>query len=111
MSKISKGGAKPSKINLDSVQASHGETIGLLKTIDKDLEDIRSIITCRVCVKPLYEPFTIECGHTFCYSCLVSWFEKNRANKSCPDCRAKVKRKPAPAYLVCSFANVRDYNS
>ena len=79
------------------------ESVGLLNTIDKSLDDMRAIITCRVCVRPLYEPFTIECGHTFCYTCLVSWFEKNTANKTCPDCRAKITRTPAPAYLVCSL--------
>ena len=86
-------------------ESDHGEDgrdgpIGLLHTLETSLDDIRTLITCRVCVRPLFEPYTIECGHTFCYGCLVRWFERDRAKKSCPDCRADVLRPPAPAYLV-----------
>lgn len=100
MPKAIKRGIKSPSLGMEVAHTGRDESAGLLKTIDKGLEDIRAVITCRVCVRPLYEPFTIECGHTFCYSCLVSWFEKNTAHKSCPDCRAKITRKPAPAYLV-----------
>lgn len=76
------------------------DPVGLLETLETSLDDIRTLITCRVCVRPLFEPYTIECGHTFCYGCLVRWFERDRTKKSCPDCRADVLRPPAPAYLV-----------
>ena len=76
------------------------EPVGLLETLETSLDDIRTLITCRVCVRPLFEPYTIECGHTFCYGCLVRWFERDQTKKSCPDCRADVLRPPAPAYLV-----------
>lgn len=72
----------------------------LLKLLETNLDDLRAIITCRICIRPLYEPYTISCGHTFCYSCLLQWFEKDRTQKTCPDCRAKVIQQPAPAYLV-----------
>jgi hypothetical protein len=72
----------------------------LLQSIETSLEDLRSLITCRICVRPLYEPYTIECGHTFCYSCLRQWFDRDRTKKTCPDCRSDVIRQPAPAYLV-----------
>ncbi|WEW61280.1 E3 ubiquitin ligase [Emydomyces testavorans] len=36
-------------------------------TFQKDIEDLRNLIYCGVCVRPLYEPFTLGCGHTFCY--------------------------------------------
>lgn len=76
---------------------------GLLQTLESSLDDIRTLITCRVCVRPLFEPYTIECGHTFCYGCLVRWFERDQTKKSCPDCRADVLRQPAPAYLVRTY--------
>ena len=83
---------------------------GLLQTMETSLDDIRTLITCRVCVRPLFEPYTIECGHTFCYGCLVRWFERDQTKKSCPDCRADVLRQPAPAYLVGTcLCNVERY--
>lgn len=36
-------------------------------------------------------PFTTECGHSFCYDCLQSWFE-NKMN--CPVCRREIENKP-----------------
>ncbi|PYH93738.1 hypothetical protein BO71DRAFT_354657 [Aspergillus ellipticus CBS 707.79] len=73
---------------------------GLFQTLQGHVDDIRSLIQCGVCIRPLYEPYTLACGHTFCYSCLTSWFVGGRHNKTCPDCRAPVKAQPAPAYLV-----------
>ncbi|PWY86154.1 hypothetical protein BO70DRAFT_360968 [Aspergillus heteromorphus CBS 117.55] len=73
---------------------------GLFQTLQGHVDDIRSLIQCGVCIRPLYEPYTLACGHTFCYSCLTSWFVGGRQNKTCPDCRAPVKAQPAPAYLV-----------
>ena len=78
-------------------------TSSLLKSLETNLEDLRTLITCRVCIRPLYEPYTISCGHTFCYSCLRQWFDRDRAQKTCPDCRAKVVKQPAPAYLVSTI--------
>ena len=80
-------------------EASQGAT-ALLQTLETSLDDLRSLVTCRICVRPLYEPYTIECGHTFCYSCLRQWFDKDRTKITCPDCRSDVIRQPAPAYLV-----------
>ncbi|PYH47454.1 uncharacterized protein BP01DRAFT_216303 [Aspergillus saccharolyticus JOP 1030-1] len=73
---------------------------GLFQTLQGHVDQIRSLIQCGVCIRPLYEPYTLACGHTFCYSCLTSWFVGGRHNKTCPDCRAPVKAQPAPAYLV-----------
>ncbi len=78
-------------------------SVGLLQTLETSLEDLRALIICRVCVRPLFEPYTIECGHTFCYGCLSRWFERDRTKKTCPDCRAETTRAPAPAYLVRNF--------
>jgi hypothetical protein len=33
-----------------------------------DLTNIRSLITCSICDQLLYEPWTLSCGHTYCYS-------------------------------------------
>ncbi|KAL4978028.1 hypothetical protein BDW66DRAFT_130802 [Aspergillus desertorum] len=73
---------------------------GLFNTLQSHVDDIRSLLQCGICIRPLYEPFTIACGHTFCYGCLTSWFAEGKNQKTCPDCRAPVNSQPAPAYLV-----------
>ncbi|PLB54465.1 hypothetical protein P170DRAFT_505223 [Aspergillus steynii IBT 23096] len=83
----------------DAVESA-GDTSGLSQTLQGHVDDIRTLIQCGVCIRPLYEPFTLVCGHTFCYTCLTSWFGSGRSNKTCPDCRAPVKSEPSPAYLV-----------
>ncbi|KAJ5408709.1 hypothetical protein N7509_002592 [Penicillium cosmopolitanum] len=72
----------------------------LVNTLQGHVDDIRSQLQCGICIRPLYEPFTLACGHTFCYSCLDSWFAGGKSKRTCPDCRAPVKTQPAPAYLV-----------
>ena len=97
---VTKPIAKVSGSGPDQGRDKTDDPIGLLHTLETSLEEIRTLITCRVCVRPLFEPYTNECGHTFCYGCLVRWFERDQTQKSCPDCRAVVLRPPAPAYLV-----------
>jgi hypothetical protein len=36
-------------------------------------------------------PYTLPCGHSFCYDCLVSLFA-SVTNCSCPDCRKPMSR-------------------
>lgn len=66
------------------------------------LEEMRSIISCKICFRLLYEPYTISCGHTYCYSCLSQWFQNNSEGrkKTCPGCRAPVRRPPAPSFTI-----------
>ncbi|KAF2198149.1 hypothetical protein GQ43DRAFT_443618 [Delitschia confertaspora ATCC 74209] len=70
-----------------------------LKSLKSDFDNLRSHITCKICDRLLYEPYIISCGHTYCYSCLCTWFVNNK-NKTCPDCRAVVTQAPAPAYVI-----------
>ena len=76
----------------------------LLAFFDKTIDELRHLITCQICARPMYEPYTILCGHTFCYSCLDTWFWNHKANKTCPECRACVRDQPAPAYLVITLS-------
>ncbi|KZF24606.1 hypothetical protein L228DRAFT_281663 [Xylona heveae TC161] len=78
----------------------------LLQGFRTSFDSLRSLVTCRVCVRLLYEPYMISCGHTFCYSCLCQWFVNNKARKTCPDCRSEVKHPPAPAFLVREMTEI-----
>ncbi|KAJ1710974.1 hypothetical protein AFCA_005900 [Aspergillus flavus] len=100
MSKSTLAGAASEKSS-NNTNATLGDDVsGLSETLQGHVDDIRALLQCGICIRPLYEPFTLACGHTFCYSCLTSWFAGGRSNKTCPDCRAPVKTPPAPAYLV-----------
>ncbi|KAF2084179.1 hypothetical protein K490DRAFT_68963 [Saccharata proteae CBS 121410] len=91
-----------SKDSAASLQSDKNEKA--LKALRTDLESLRSHVTCKICDRLLYEPYVISCGHTYCYTCLCTWFTSNRARKTCPDCRALVVQAPAPAYLVREMA-------
>lgn len=80
-----------------------------LKALQSNFEELRAQVTCQICMRLLYQPYTISCGHTYCYSCLCTWFASNVSNKTkktCPDCRSVVTQIPAPAYAVRSIATV-----
>lgn len=90
---------RPVVIRSSSPKA-YNASVDLLHILEKSIDDIRGLVTCRICVRPMYEPYTIACGHTFCYSCLAQWFSTHHHNKTCPDCRTEVIHRPAPAYIV-----------
>ncbi|KAF9198927.1 E3 ubiquitin ligase [Haplosporangium sp. Z 27] len=54
-------------------------------------------LQCSICVDYFSSPFTVECGHTFCYTCLHSWLE---IHKSCPTCRTKLLRRPTLSFNI-----------
>jgi hypothetical protein len=39
-----------------------------LKTLKTDFDSLRSHLTCKICDRMLYQPYTIACGHTYCYT-------------------------------------------
>ncbi|RVX73993.1 hypothetical protein B0A52_02883 [Exophiala mesophila] len=80
-----------------------------LGTFQKHIEDMRNLSLCKICIKPFYEPFILACGHTYCYSCLASWFgggHGRKRNKNCPDCRAAVTVQPSPNYLLRDLSHM-----
>ncbi|KAI8813630.1 hypothetical protein BJ742DRAFT_437843 [Cladochytrium replicatum] len=56
-------------------------------------------------MEPFAEPHVIDCGHSYCYTCLSLWLKKSR---SCPSCRAVVKALPVRnrALLECVEAHI-----
>jgi hypothetical protein len=39
-----------------------------LKSLKTDFDSLRSHLTCKICDRLLYQPYTIACGHTYCYT-------------------------------------------
>ncbi|EOA80910.1 uncharacterized protein SETTUDRAFT_157881 [Exserohilum turcica Et28A] len=88
----------------DTPQPSRAEE--QLKALKSEFDSLRNHLTCKICDRLLYQPYTISCGHTYCYTCLCTWFVSNKARKTCPDCRIVVKDLPAPAYVIRDMTNV-----
>jgi pSer/pThr/pTyr-binding forkhead associated (FHA) protein len=43
---------------------------------------------CCICCDLLLNPFSMQCGHTFCGDCLATWYmTTSSGNKTCPQCR------------------------
>ncbi|KAG9669157.1 hypothetical protein KCU99_g7262, partial [Aureobasidium melanogenum] len=76
-----------------------------LKTLQGDFDDIRQLVTCKICERLLYEPYVISCGHTYCYSCLCTWFGTTK-KKTCPNCREVITQPPAPSYVIREMINI-----
>lgn len=79
------------------------------RSLQTHIEEIRSLTLCKICLRPFYEPYILECGHTFCYDCLKRWLGGSGTrgkNKNCPDCRAAVRSIPAPNYLLRDIAHL-----
>ncbi|KAF8416700.1 hypothetical protein EV426DRAFT_709585 [Tirmania nivea] len=68
-----------------------------IEDLKSDLTKLKKCVTCVICQDLLFEPYSLQCGHVFCYTCLLDWFHHK---KTCPECRAVVDRQPASAYLV-----------
>ena len=81
-------------------EAATSATGGLFDKFEKALDDIRGLVACKICTKPMHEPYVTECGHSFCYNCLSQWFVSHRHNKTCPGCRAQVTKEPVPDFTV-----------
>lgn len=86
--------------------AAASSELPLASILESSVDDLRNLVACRICIRPMYEPYTTQCGHTFCYSCLRQWFDRGHGKMTCPDCRAHIKHQPAPAYLVGLHRNM-----
>ncbi|KAI0766152.1 hypothetical protein BD413DRAFT_571793 [Trametes elegans] len=87
---------------------------------------VESGLTCQICMDLLLKPYGLSpCGHVLCMTCLLEWFKSAPPGedemmdedypdailyrkKTCPCCRAVVKSRPIPVYLVKSLASAVD---
>ncbi|XP_038607953.1 E3 ubiquitin-protein ligase TRIM11-like [Tachyglossus aculeatus] len=55
-------------------------------------QSLREELTCAVCLGYFTEPVTIDCGHSFCRSCLDgTWGQLRNSPLTCPECRRPVE--------------------
>ncbi|KAG9030960.1 hypothetical protein FRB95_003297 [Tulasnella sp. JGI-2019a] len=80
-------------------------------------ETVRSGLLCGICDELLYQPWALSpCGHVYCLPCLQSWFNPEadeddegaevKGNKTCPDCRAKIRLKPIQVFIIKSLVEM-----
>ncbi|KAL3906222.1 MAG: hypothetical protein SGILL_009357 [Bacillariaceae sp.] len=53
-------------------------------------EKLRRDLMCSICHEVAYPPVSLLCGHSFCQPCIEWWFDRARADPSCPTCRKAV---------------------
>ncbi|KAJ4920253.1 hypothetical protein JOQ06_021888 [Pogonophryne albipinna] len=57
-----------------------------------------SFLSCHVCSETFRDPVSLSCNHSFCSSCLQTFWEQSK-NKNCPFCKRKSSKD-----LVVNFA-------
>ncbi|KDN51392.1 hypothetical protein K437DRAFT_50308 [Tilletiaria anomala UBC 951] len=135
------GGAEPAQDRL--VDAMHDrekelqlqvtELQGLIKKHEQVIQEqtntlnaVQSACTCHICLDSIWRPFVlVPCGHIFCLSCLVNWFQKpdhhevsipphwseglrrdeeerrtRLRRKLCPECRTHVAQPPVELWSM-----------
>jgi len=61
-------------------------------------EEIQSELLCSICQDWVVHASTIECSHTFCWSCIDQWLLRKKFE--CPVCRHVVAREPVRSRAI-----------
>lgn len=73
-------------------------------------ESILHSANCAICVDIIKNPLITPCGHTFCDSCLTTWFKAKSGNR-CPACGTTFKiEKCARDYALSNILKELDKN-
>ncbi|XP_027703909.1 zinc finger protein RFP-like [Vombatus ursinus] len=51
------------------------------------IQDLQEELICSICREYFKDPVSIECGHSFCHSCLLRRWQEATTPLSCPECK------------------------
>jgi len=73
--------------------------------LDVELNNnLKDEFKCAVCQDFFIESTTLNCGHTFCSSCIMEWFSRSQ---KCPTCRAECSMRPVRSNaLDCAVRHI-----
>ena len=62
-----------------------------LKSLQSEVQTLRSLVRCPICLETMTNPVRTKCDHGFCRFCLEKWIlEKGKRGRvSCPSCQAE----------------------
>ncbi|XP_074058278.1 putative E3 ubiquitin-protein ligase TRIML1 [Macrotis lagotis] len=63
------------------------------------IPDLQKEVTCSICYDFFTNPVSIECGHSFCQSCLLRSYQESSTLSSCPECRSIFQQREYKANL------------
>ncbi|XP_054857802.1 zinc finger protein RFP-like [Eublepharis macularius] len=52
---------------------------------------LRQEVTCSVCLEYFTDPYTVDCGHNFCRSCIAQCLAESPTEVACPQCRVQIQ--------------------
>ncbi|XP_061475511.1 zinc finger protein RFP-like [Rhineura floridana] len=62
--------------------------------------------TCPVCLGYFASPVMLDCGHSFCQTCIVRCWEASGADARCPECRRTVERNFKPNRSLSNLVEI-----
>ena len=69
---------------------------------------------CTICMGYFSIPVVAECGHIFCYNCIIGWAHIRTNNGECPICRRFLAQRPVYSfpveYMVHQFVQLQTEN-
>lgn len=71
-------------LTVDSPRSSTSRDNGVISKVG-DIMDEQ--LTCSICSEIFIKAVTLNCTHSFCHHCIVTWMKKKR---DCPVCRAGI---------------------
>ena len=67
----------------------------LLSGVSPSLEDKDNDFVCPICFNLLKEAHITRCGHTFCFECIMKWFE---SSSRCPKCNFDLENRQSDVF-------------
>ncbi|XP_034061654.1 nuclear factor 7, brain-like [Gymnodraco acuticeps] len=60
---------------------------------------VECYLSCHVCSETFRDPVSLSCNHSFCSSCLQTFWEQSK-NKNCPICKRKSSKDPVGNFAL-----------